>query len=35
MSEQNFDFDLPEVESNIPVVPKVHIGGNVCTACEG
>lgn len=34
-NEQNFDFDLPAVVSNAPAAPRVHIGGNVCVACEG
>lgn len=33
--EQTFDFDLPAVTSSQPSAPKVHIGGDVCIACEG
>ena len=29
------DFDLPEVESGTKGKRTVHVGGPVCTACEG
>lgn len=36
MSEfNNFDFDLPTVETKPPTKPRVTIAGDVCIACEG
>jgi hypothetical protein len=32
--EEDFDFDLPE-SSGAPSAPKIHVGGSVCTSCEG
>lgn len=28
-------FDLPAVAPSLPSAPRVHIGGDVCVACEG
>jgi hypothetical protein len=28
------DFELPTVEGTAPSAPRVHIGGDVCIACE-
>lgn len=33
--DQNFDFDLPNVEQSQPAAPRVHVGGSVCISCEG
>lgn len=31
----DFDFQLPVVESSQPSAPRVQFTGSVCTACEG
>jgi len=33
--EPVFDFDLPQVDAPAPSAPRVHMGGDVCVACEG
>jgi hypothetical protein len=33
--DTSFEFDLPEVQSNVSSVVRVMIGGSVCTSCEG
>jgi len=31
----DIDFELPEVITNVPTRPRIHIGNSVCTSCEG
>ena len=32
----DIDFELPEVITNTPTTkPRIHVGGSVCTSCEG
>jgi hypothetical protein len=32
---EDLDFELPTVEATGTTKPRVHVGGDVCTACEG
>jgi hypothetical protein len=32
----NVDFDLPEVATNTPTKPRIHMASEaICVACEG